>query len=86
MQNTFGASFVGNVLRIFSANPYAGMRAPGPLAATDAWGVSDPAGRPWGRVCDPQAGSLTPHLCCDTRAGAFSGRRNAPPVSDDRTG
>jgi hypothetical protein len=26
------------------------------------WGVSDPAGRPRGHICDPQAGSLTPHL------------------------
>ena len=49
------------------------------VSDSDMWGVSDPAGRPWGRVCRAWAGSLTPHPCCYIRAGALTGRHNAPP-------
>ena len=54
--------------------------APQHISDTDMWGVSDPAGRPRGRVCDAQAGSLTPLPCCDTCAGALTGRHKSPPV------
>lgn len=45
------------------------------------WGVSDPAGHLWGDDCDAKAGSLTPHPCRDTCAGALTGRHSAPPES-----
>ena len=54
-------------------------RAPAHLD-TDTWGVSDPAGRPGATVAIARAGSLTPHPCCDTCAGALTGRHNAPPA------
>ena len=50
---------------------------------TDMWGVSDPAERPWDRVCDAEAGSLTPLLCCDTCTRALAGRHKTPPGSND---
>jgi hypothetical protein len=46
---------------------------------TLTWGVSDPAGRLWGRGHSAQAGSLTPLPCCDTCAGALTGRHKPPP-------
>ena len=46
---------------------------------TLTWGVSDPAGRLWGRVHSARAGSLTPLPCCDTCAGALTGRHKPPP-------
>ena len=47
---------------------------------TLTWGVSDPAGRLWGRGHSAQAGSLTSLPCCDTCAGALIGRHKPPPV------
>ena len=47
---------------------------------TLTWGVSDPAGRPRGRGMRSRAGSLTPLPCCDTCAGALTGRHKPPPV------
>jgi hypothetical protein len=47
---------------------------------TDMWGVSDPAERRRVTFLDAGAGSLTPHLCYDTCAGALTGRQNTPPV------
>ena len=46
------------------------------------WGVSDPARRRRGRGCGAKAGSLTPHLCSDSCAGALNGRHNTPPDTD----
>jgi hypothetical protein len=46
---------------------------------TLTWGVSDPAGGLLGRVHSVRAGSLTPFPCCDTCAGAFTGRHKPPP-------
>jgi hypothetical protein len=54
--------------------------APQHISDTDKWGASDPAGRLRGRGCDSMAGSLTPHPCCDTSAGALLGRHKPPPV------
>lgn len=48
------------------------------------WGVSDPAGRRRGRICDAAAGSLTPHLYSYSCAGALIGRHRTPPDGDDR--
>ena len=55
------------------------LRAPDPTMDTDMWGVSDPAEGP-GTALRCGGGVLTPHPCSDTRAGALSGRHNAPPV------
>jgi hypothetical protein len=45
--------------------------------------VSDPADSTWGRVCDAQAGSLTPLLSCNTCTRALTGRHRTPPDADD---
>jgi hypothetical protein len=47
------------------------------------WGVSDPAARARGRMCEAAAGSLTPLPCCDTCTRALTGRHRTPPDSDD---
>jgi hypothetical protein len=48
------------------------------------WGVSDPADSPWGRGFDAEAGSLTPHLCSDSCAGALTGRHKTPPDKNEQ--
>jgi hypothetical protein len=48
------------------------------------WGVSDPAEQPRGRGCVARAGSLTPHFCSDSSAGALTGRHKTPPDHDER--
>ncbi len=45
-------------------------------------GVSDSAEGPRGRLCEAQAGSLTPLLCTDTCARALTGRHKTPPDHD----
>ena len=47
----------------------------------DMWGVSDPAESARGRGRSAEAGSLTPHFCSDSCAGALSGRHKTPPTS-----
>jgi hypothetical protein len=54
-----------------------------PTADSYTWGVSDPADRPWERVCDAEAGSLTPLPCYNTCTRALSGRHKTPPDNDD---
>ena len=55
------------------------MQSAGDWGPTLTRGVSDPAERPWGRATSARAGSLTPLPCCDTCAGALTGRQKPPP-------
>jgi hypothetical protein len=45
--------------------------------------VSDPAGRAWGRLRAPRAGSLTPRLLLPHRGPGMKGRHTTPPFSID---
>lgn len=42
-------------------------------------GRERPRRQAWGRICDAEAGSLTPHLCSISCAGALNGRHRTPP-------
>ena len=46
-------------------------------------GRERPRRRAWDRLCDAEAGSLTPLLCCDTCTRAHTGRHRTPPDTDD---
>lgn len=46
-------------------------------------GRERPRRRVRGRVCDAEAGSLTPHLCSISCAGALNGRHRTPPGTKD---
>jgi hypothetical protein len=54
-----------------------------PRGDTDIRGVSDPAGRVWGRLRGPRAGSLTPRLLLPHRGPGMNGRHTTPPVASD---
>ena len=75
--------FSGKLRRPPCAVPPSFRRAPQHIIDTDMWGVSDPAERPRGRGCEARAGSLTPHFCSDSCAGALSGRHKTPPDIGD---
>lgn len=70
----------GNCSRLPRAVSPTIRRAPQHIADTGMWGVSDPAERRRGHLFGARAGSLTPLPCCDTCAGALSGRHKPPPV------
>ena len=55
----------------------------GPRGDTDIRGVSDPAGRAWGRLRAPRAGSLTPRLPLPHRGPGMNGRHKTPPYVGD---
>jgi hypothetical protein len=74
----FLVRFSGNAQRSLRTDRHFAY-APQQVVDTDNWGVSDPARRGWGDVGDPRAGSLTPLPCCDTCAGALTGRHKPPP-------
>lgn len=57
-------------------------RATQHIADTDTWGVSDPADGLGAAFARRRAGSLTPHLCSDSCAGALTGRHKTPPDTD----
>jgi hypothetical protein len=76
------AAFSRKLQRDQSADSAAIRHAPQHITDTDMWGVSDPAERPRGRGCEAGAGSLTPHFCSDSCAGALTGRQKTPPDGD----
>jgi hypothetical protein len=79
LELVFDATFPGEPASLIARFRKHEARAPAHFRHRHV-GRERPGWRPRGRLCDAQAGSLTPNPCCDTCAGALTGRHKPPPA------